>query len=70
MIFNRIWIEPVVPLLSCPWRSRPSAYSMSGRSGPGSPIKDMRNKGTYSASRVEAPQQMVHYDREALQVIE
>ena len=40
-------------------------YSMSRRSGPGSPIKDMRDKGIYSASRVEAPQQVVHYDREA-----
>jgi len=26
----------------------------------------MRNKGIDSASRVEAPQQVVHYDREAL----
>jgi hypothetical protein len=25
----------------------------------------MRNKGIYSASRVEAPQQVVHYDWEA-----
>jgi hypothetical protein len=32
----------------------------------GSPIKDMRNKGIYSASLLEAPQQVVHYDREAL----
>jgi len=39
---------------------------MSGRSGPGSPIKDMRQPGIYSASRVEAPQQVVHYDWEAL----
>jgi len=43
-----------------------ATYSMSRRSGPGSPIKDMRNKGIYSASRVEALQQVVHYDREAL----
>jgi hypothetical protein len=28
----------------------------------------MRNKGIYSASRVEALQQVVHYDREALEV--
>jgi len=41
-------------------------YSMSRRSGPGSPIKDMRDMGLYSASRVEASQQVVHYDREAL----
>jgi len=26
----------------------------------------MRNKGFYSASRIEAPQQVVPYDREAL----
>jgi len=41
-------------------------YSMSRRSGPGSPIKYMRNKGIYSASRVEAAQQVAHHDREAL----
>jgi len=47
-------------------RRRIVHYSMSRRSGPGSPIKDMRNKGICSASRIEAPQQVVHYDREAL----
>jgi hypothetical protein len=30
------------------------------------PIKDMRQQGLYSASRREAPQQVVRYDREAL----
>jgi hypothetical protein len=39
---------------------------MSRRSGPGSPIEDMRQQEVYSAPRGEAPQQMIHYDREAL----
>jgi hypothetical protein len=63
-------VEPTVPAtgrgrVTRRLRGR-ARYSMSRRSGPGSPIKDMRNKGIYSASRVEAPQQVVHYDREAL----
>jgi hypothetical protein len=45
---------------------RKKGIYMSRRSGPGSPIKDMRNKGICSASRVEAPQQVVIHDREAL----
>jgi hypothetical protein len=36
------------------------------RTGSGLPIKDMRQLKIDSASRVEALQQVVHYDREAL----
>jgi len=40
---------------------------MSRRSGPGSPIKDMRQQGIYSASRAPADDEMIHYGWEAPQ---
>jgi hypothetical protein len=39
---------------------------MSRRSGSGSPIKDMRQQGIYSASRAPADHQVIHYGWEAL----
>jgi len=38
---------------------------MSRRSGPGSPIEDMRKQGNLQRFRVQAPQRVAHHDREA-----
>jgi len=39
---------------------------MSRRSGSGSPIKDMRQQGFYSASRAPVDHQVIHFEWEAL----
>jgi len=39
---------------------------MSRRSGSGSPIKDMRQQGIYSASRVSVDHEVIHFGWEAL----
>jgi len=39
---------------------------MSRRSGSGSPIKDMRQQGIYSASRAPVDHEVIHFEWEAL----